>query len=112
MILVPRKPTHSQVYYYRHRHDSLSTALILLLQALVVSSIQVCEYHKCRPNCVCDVGFDDICAMDYGNYGWDVPQDASDFLYQYMRPEVSVLHCMSAACVCNLCPPDTKFLCF
>ncbi len=79
------------LYLYQCDRSRLSAFLaILLLPVLVSSSIEVCEYHKCRPNCICDVRFDDICAQDYGNYGWDVPEDAGEYLYRYMRPDVSV----------------------
>lgn len=66
----------------------------VLFSLVVVSffganSINVCEYKKCRPDCMCDTRFDDVCAMDYGNYGWAAPDSGSEYLYRHMRPDVS-----------------------
>ena len=64
----------------------------IVLSAWLASSvvgINVCLYHQCTPDCICDITFDDQCAMEYGNYGWMVPENADDYVYTHMRPDVS-----------------------
>ena len=62
--------------------------------------LRACEYGKCTPGCLCDYQFDDMCAIEYGNYGWLVPDDADKHVYHHMRPEVSN-HIPTIALICN-----------
>ena len=71
-----------------NRYVATHVLIIFLLLGLV-TAINVCEYKKCRPNCLCDIRFDDVCAMDYGNYGWKAPESGDGYLYRHMRPDVS-----------------------
>ena len=66
-----------------------SVALIIVLSAWASSGLSVCEYHKCTPDCVCDIRYDDTCAIDYGNYGWIVPVGTAEYVFNHMRPNVS-----------------------
>jgi hypothetical protein len=99
------EPNH---YHRRFRRNNIihhvlgSAALaILVLFALTASSMSVCEYHTCTPNCICDNRYDDICAMEYGNYGWMVPEGTEDYVYKLMRPDVSSSNSSSDFYVCR-----------
>ena len=74
-------------------HPALGSAALAILTlfalTVTVSSMLVCEYHTCTPGCICDNRYDDTCAIEYGNYGWMVPQDTEDYVYKLMRPDVS-----------------------
>lgn len=50
--------------------------------------IVACEYHKCTPNCICDLRDPIDCAKSYGNYGWLVPKNTDDYVYHHMRQPV------------------------
>lgn len=70
-------------------YNRYAVLIVLALSPLpATKAINVCEYKQCRPNCLCDDRFDDVCAMEYGNYGWAAPDTGSEYLYHHMRPDV------------------------
>ncbi len=95
MEFFPRKSNGCRGIVRNHSGFILLSIAFLLLPKLA-TSITACEYHQCRPDCICDVRFDDICASDYGNYGWIVPENHGEYLYNYMRPDVSPCGTVSA----------------
>ena len=78
---------HNITMLFLHRYEVL--VLLTVLSFFGADSINVCEYKQCRPDCMCDARFDDVCAMEYGNYGWAFPESGSEYLYRHMRPDVS-----------------------
>ena len=64
--------------------------LVLAVFAGPARGIGVCRYNLCVPDCICDYQYDDMCAIEYGNYGWKVPPTAKDYVWNYMRPDVSL----------------------
>ena len=46
-----------------------------------VDALKPCKEDQCVPNCICGFSDADVCALEYGKWGWVAP-------YDNLRPKV------------------------
>ena len=80
-------------------NDLLHLFLLLLFGYLAADAVKPCKEERCVPNCKCNLPEADICAEDYGNWGWVVPEG-----YDNIHPEVSD---RNGSLYCLLCFPNS-----